>query len=93
MSESRVSENGVHGLNGGGWGQLAITSEIQRSTKVTTPRRATVSRRRDLMLNQRPTSPIGDLAEPSEVIEARHVDRRPAEFFNPKRGASDETFV
>jgi hypothetical protein len=33
----------MHGLNGGRWGQLATTMEIQRSTKVTTLRRATVS--------------------------------------------------
>jgi hypothetical protein len=44
MSESRVPENGMHGLIGGRWGQQAITSEIQRSTKMTTLRRATVSR-------------------------------------------------
>src|SRR5664280_1994366 len=44
MSESRVPENGMHGLIGGRWGQLATTLEIQRSTKVTTLRWATVSR-------------------------------------------------
>ena len=44
MSESRVPENGMHGLIGGRWGQRATTLEIQRSTKVTTLHRATVSR-------------------------------------------------
>jgi len=48
----------MHGLNGGRWGQRAATSEIQRSTKMTTRRRATVSRRRNQSLNQRPTSPM-----------------------------------
>ena len=61
MSESRVPENGMHGLIGGRWGQQAATSAIQRSTKMTTHRRATVSRRRTQSLNQRPTSPTNIL--------------------------------
>jgi hypothetical protein len=44
MSESRVPENGMHGLIGGRWGQQATTLETQSSSKVTTLRRATVSR-------------------------------------------------
>ena len=35
----------MHGLIGGRWGQPSTTSEIRRRTKVTTLRRATVSRR------------------------------------------------
>jgi hypothetical protein len=64
----------MHGLIGGRWGQQALTSEIQSFAKVTTRRRATVSRRCAPPLNQRPTSlPHGFLVDDGQApVPERH---------------------